>query len=78
MAKVMRLSGPTGKDELGLKGASLDLLMHLSPKPESACLTALGFLPTPLTLYGEGGVPIPHHLFLEKVNLELQLTVSHI
>ena len=67
MAKVMRLSGPTGKDELGLKGASLDLLMHLSPKPESACLTALGFLPTPLTLYGEGGCLSPTTFFWKKL-----------
>ena len=29
MAKVMRLRGPTGKGELGLKGASLDLFLHL-------------------------------------------------
>ena len=28
MAKVMRLRGPTGKGESGLKGASLDLLVH--------------------------------------------------
>ena len=29
MAKVMRLRGPAGKGESGLKGASLDLLVHL-------------------------------------------------
>ena len=29
MAKVMRLRGRTGKGESGLKGASLDLLVHL-------------------------------------------------
>ena len=29
VAKVMRLRGPKGKSELGLKGASLDLLVHL-------------------------------------------------
>ena len=33
MAKVMRLRGPTGKGESGLKGASLDFLKHLPPKP---------------------------------------------
>ena len=52
VAKVMRLRGLTGKGESGLKGASLDLLVHLPPKPESACLTALCFSPTLLTLYG--------------------------
>ena len=67
MAKVMRLRGPTGKGESGLKGASLDLLVHLPQKPESACLTALCLSPIFLTLEGA----IPHHLFLEKVNLEL-------
>ena len=49
MAKVMRLKGPTGKGESGLKGASMDFLEHLPPKPESACRTALCFslmLPT--------------------------------
>ena len=38
MAKVMRLRGLTGKGELGLKGASLDLLMHL---PQNESLPAL-------------------------------------
>ena len=38
MAKVMRLRGPTGKGELGLKGASLDLLVHL---PQNQSLPAL-------------------------------------
>ena len=50
MAKVMRLRGPTGKGESGLKGASLDLLLHLPPKAESACSTVLCFPPTLLTL----------------------------
>ena len=36
MAKVMRLRGPTGKGESGLKGASLDLLVHL-PQNQSLC-----------------------------------------
>ena len=48
---------------------------HLPPKPESACLRALCFPPILLILRGEGGA-IPDHLSLEKVNLELQLTVS--
>ena len=38
MAKVMTLRGLTGKGELGLKGASLDLLMHL---PQNESLPAL-------------------------------------
>ena len=50
MAKVMRLRGPTGKGESGLKGASLDFLEHLPPKPEAACFIALCFPPPLLTL----------------------------
>ena len=69
VAKVMMSRGPTGKGESGLKGASLDLLVHLPPKPESACLAALCLAPIFLTLTGA----IPYHLSLE--NLELQLTV---
>ena len=69
MAKVMRLRGLTGKGESGLKGASLDLLEHLPPKPESACLTALCFSLTLLTLTGT----VPHRLPLKGINLELQL-----
>ena len=69
MAKVMRLRGLTGKGEPGLKGASLDFLEHLPPKPESACLTALCFLLTLLTLTGA----VPQHLPLKGINLELQL-----
>ena len=38
MAKVMRLRGPTGKGESDLKGASLDLLVHL---PQNQSLPAL-------------------------------------
>ena len=38
MAKVMRLRGPTGKGEVGLKGALLDLLVHL---PQNQSLPAL-------------------------------------
>ena len=52
MAKVMRLRGLTGKGESGLKGALLDFLEHLPPKPESACHTALCFLLILLTLTG--------------------------
>ena len=60
MAKVMRFRGPTGKGESGLKGASLNLLLHLPQKPEFACLPALCLSPTLLTLQGA----IPHHLSL--------------
>ena len=38
VAKVMRLRGLTGKGESGLKGASLDLLVHL---PQNQSLPAL-------------------------------------
>ena len=38
MANVMRLKGPAGKGESDLKGASLDLLMHL---PQNQILPAL-------------------------------------
>ena len=68
VAKVMRLRGPTGKGKSGLKGASLDFLEHLPPKPESACCTALCFSLTLLTLTGA----VPHHLPLKGINLELQ------
>ena len=62
MAKVMRLRGPTGKGESGLKGASLDLLVHLPQTPEFACLAALCLSPTLLTLWGA----ILHHLSLKR------------
>ena len=45
VAKVMRLRGPTGKGESSLKGASLNLLVHLPQKPEFACLAALCLSP---------------------------------
>ena len=48
-------------------GVPLDFLEHLPPKPESACLTALCFSLTFLTLTGT----IPDHLSLEKINLGL-------
>ena len=60
MAKVMKLRGPTGRGESGLKGASLDLLVHLPQKPKSACLAVLCLSPILLTLRGA----IPHHLSL--------------
>ena len=68
MAKVMRLRGPTGKGESGLKAASLEFLEHLTPKPESACHTALCFSLMLLTLTGA----VPYHLPLKGINLELQ------
>ena len=43
MAKVMRLRGPTGKGESGLKGASLDLLMHLSQNQSLPALLHYAF-----------------------------------
>ena len=57
MAKVMRLRGPAGKGKWSLKGASLNLLVHLPPKPGFACLAALCLRPTLLTL--RGGYPPP-------------------
>ena len=62
MAKVMRLRGPTRKGESGLKGALLNFLKHLPPKPESACRTALCFSLALLTLTGA----VPHHLPLKR------------
>lgn len=41
VAKVMRLKGPTGKGESGLKGALLDLLVHLPQNQSPALPTAL-------------------------------------
>ena len=57
MAKVMRLRGPSGKGKSGLKGALLDLLVHLPQKPEFACLAALCLSPILLTLWG--AIPPP-------------------
>ena len=74
MAKVMRKGAwQNAKARSGLEETPLGFLEHLPPKPESACLTALCFPPILLTLQGAA---IPNHLSLEKVNLELQLTVS--
>ena len=38
VAKVMRLTGPTGKGDSGLKGASLDSVEHL---PQNQSLPAI-------------------------------------
>ena len=66
----MRLRGPTGKGESGLKGASLDLLVHL-PQNQSNCL------PYCIVLFAYSSDiirgAIPHHLSLIRVNLGLQL-----
>ena len=43
VAKVMRLRGPTGKGESGLKGASLDLLVHLPPNQSLPALLHFAF-----------------------------------
>ena len=43
MAKVMRLKGPTGKGESGLKGALLDLLVHLPPNQSWPTLLCYAF-----------------------------------
>ena len=67
MAKVMRLRGPTGKGELGLKGASLDLLVHL---PQNQSLPAYCVMLSTYSSDINRGLSL-HHLFLEKVNLEL-------
>ena len=40
--KGHEVKGP-GKGESGLKGASLGLLVHLPPKPESACFITVLF-----------------------------------
>ena len=65
MAKVMRLRGPTGKGESGLKGASPDLLC---PKAR-VCLLYCVMLSTYSSDINRG--LSPHHLFLEKVDLQL-------
>ena len=43
MAKVMRLRGPTGKGESGLKGASLDLPVYLSQNQSLPALLNCAF-----------------------------------
>ena len=43
MVKVMRLRGPIGKGKSGLKGASLDLLMHLPPNQSLPALLCYAF-----------------------------------
>ena len=67
MANVMRLRGPTGKGESGLKGTSVDLLC-ICPKTR-VCLLYCVMLSTYSSDINKG--LSPHHLFLEKVNLEL-------
>ena len=67
MAKVRGLRGPTGKGESGLKAASLDLLVHLPPNQSLPALLHSAF-----SYYSDinRGLSL-HHLFQEKVNLEL-------
>ena len=67
VAKVMRLRGPTGKGESGLKGTSLDLLC-ICPKTR-VCLLYCVMLSTYSSDINRG--LSPYHLFLEKLNLEL-------
>ena len=43
VAKVLRIWGPIGKGESGLKGASLDLLMHLPPNQSLPALLRYAF-----------------------------------
>ena len=68
MAKVMRLRGPTGKGESGLKGASLDLLVHLPQNQSLPALLHCAFRPL-FWHYTGGYLPPP---FSEK-ELRLQL-----
>ena len=63
----MRLRGPTGKGESGLKGVALDFLEHLPPNQN---LPALLLCASCLLFWHYQGA-VPHHLFLEKVSLEL-------
>ena len=64
--------GLIGKGEIRPWGNPPGPSWASTPKPESVCLIILWLSPTFLTLTGA----IPDHLSLEKVNLELQLTVS--
>ena len=66
MAKVMRLRGPTGKGESGLKSASLNFLKHLPPESR-VCLPYCNVISTLLTLIGA----ILDQVSLEKVTLQL-------
>ena len=68
--KGHEVKGSDRQSESGLKGASLDFLEHLPPKPESACLTALCFSPTFLTL--TGGCP-PTTFFWKKLIQSFQI-----
>ena len=67
MAKVMRKEAWHTQRRDQASEVPLDFLKHLTPKPESACRTALCFSLTFLTLTGA----IPDHLSLEKINLGL-------
>ena len=64
--------GLIGKGEIRPQGNPPGPSWASTPKPEFVCLIILWLSPTFLTLTGA----IPNHLSLEKVNLELQLTVS--
>ena len=67
MAKVMGKEAQHTQRRDRASGVPLEILEHLSPKPESACFTVM------LSTYSSDinrGLS-PHHLFLEKVNLEL-------
>ena len=59
--------GPDMQRQDQASGVPPDFLEHLPPKPESACLTALCFSLTLLTLTGT----VPHHLPLKGINFEL-------
>ena len=69
VAKVMRLRGPTVKGESGLKGALLDLLVHL---PQNQSLPALLHYAFHLHFWHYGGLS-PTTSLCKGVNLGLQL-----
>ena len=69
MAKVMRKEARHTQRRDGASGLPLDILEHLSPKPESAYFTALC---SHLWLYG-GCPPPPSRSLWKGVNLQLQL-----
>ena len=62
MAKVMKLRGPTGKGEPALKGASLDLLVHLPQNWSLPALLHCVFAYSSDIIWGA----IPHHLSLKR------------
>ena len=59
MTKVMRKEAQHMQRRDRASGVPLEILEHLSPKPESACFV---LSPTPLTLRGA----VPHYLSLKK------------